>query len=133
MPANYPLPTADLQSLGFAPKPLERLDALIRQAVQGMLPRNRLGRQQVVTFHPRLLDARESQGSGQRLDRLNLGPERIGHGLPLGLVRSMQCHPFRRFAQVKKNQRTESSKSVAAPSSKLATPKASKKRSIEYR
>ena len=30
MSANYPLPSADLKSLGFAPKPLEHLDTLIR-------------------------------------------------------------------------------------------------------
>ena len=34
MPAEYPLPTSDLASLGFAPKPLEHLDALIRQHIE---------------------------------------------------------------------------------------------------
>ncbi|MBN8925757.1 MAG: hypothetical protein BGO51_28225 [Rhodospirillales bacterium 69-11] len=34
MPAAYPLPNGDLQSLGFAPKPLEHLDALIRSHIE---------------------------------------------------------------------------------------------------
>ncbi|MBN8907303.1 MAG: beta-lactamase family protein [Rhodospirillales bacterium] len=34
MPSAYPLPNGDLQSLGFAPKPLEHLDALIRSHIE---------------------------------------------------------------------------------------------------
>src|SRR6202167_2867951 len=33
MPATYPLPTGDLKSLGFASKPLDHLDALIRSHI----------------------------------------------------------------------------------------------------
>lgn len=34
MPNAYPLPTGNLASLGFAPKPLDHLDALIRQHIE---------------------------------------------------------------------------------------------------
>jgi len=33
MPDTYPLPESDPQSLGFAPKPLEHLDRLIREHI----------------------------------------------------------------------------------------------------
>ena len=35
MPSEYPLPSSDLASLGFAAKPLEHLDALIQPAYRG--------------------------------------------------------------------------------------------------
>jgi CubicO group peptidase (beta-lactamase class C family) len=34
MPGEYPLPSADPASLGFAPTPLAHLDALIRQHIE---------------------------------------------------------------------------------------------------
>ena len=34
MPDNYPLPSADPISLGFAPAPLQHLDRLIRQHIE---------------------------------------------------------------------------------------------------
>ena len=39
MPGTYPLPTGDLKSLGFASKPLDHLDALIRSHIdEGRYP-----------------------------------------------------------------------------------------------
>ncbi|HEY3848796.1 MAG TPA: serine hydrolase domain-containing protein, partial [Acetobacteraceae bacterium] len=34
MPSDYPLPSSDLASLGFAAKPIEHLDRLIQQHIE---------------------------------------------------------------------------------------------------
>ena len=70
-------------------------------------PRQRHGlrRQQVIRLDPFLLDPHQAHCARERLDRVNLLLQRLGHLGTLGLVLGMQRQAFVRATQVEKHQR----------------------------